>query len=126
MFTLSGLWHGAGINYIAWGLLNRIGLVIYNFYKKHIPGKHISQIPVGNKIVNCGLTFLFINITWFFFMTSDMEKAVDIIIHIVHNFHFDALLSGGFTGMFGGKQEVFWFLMSLSILFIVDVCRLKK
>lgn len=126
VFTLSGLWHGAGINYMVWGLLNGIGLVCYNFYKKHLPRQHISQNPVGSKIVNCGLTFLFINITWFFFMTTDMEKAVDIIIHVVHNFHFEAMLSGAFTSMFGGKQEVFWFLISLSVLLIVDICRFKK
>lgn len=52
VFFLSGFWHGAGWNYILWGVLNGIGVIFVRINKKWIDKLH----PAFNWIVNAVFT----------------------------------------------------------------------
>lgn len=44
IFLLSGLWHGASWNFIIWGVLNGLGVIFCNLYRKPIKNKFISWL----------------------------------------------------------------------------------
>ncbi len=67
---LGGLWHGASLNFIIWGGLNGIGLVVYKFWRKISPWE-----TQNNWIANTwkiALTFTFITFTRVFFRSESM------------------------------------------------------
>lgn len=63
VFAISGLWHGAGWNFIIWGALSGVAMVIHKTFRNmggKIPG-----------IIGWGATFLFMIFVWMFFYVTD-------------------------------------------------------
>lgn len=71
-FILGGLWHGAGWNFILWGGLHGLALVIHRAWQLHINIKL-------NKWLSWFITFNFINITWVFFRAKDWNSALKVL-----------------------------------------------
>ena len=61
-FLISGLWHGAGLAFIVWGVFHGIAIVVQRLYKAYL-----KKYYALSKHISWALTFLFINTTWVFF-----------------------------------------------------------
>ncbi len=98
VFAISGLWHGAGWNFILWGSISGLALIIHKSYKQmgwRLPG-----------IVGWGVTFGFMVFIWMFFYINDANiltqnlhtlitaEAYDIPRFIAHQ-----KLSSAYAGM---------------------------
>lgn len=97
-FLLGGIWHGAGWNFIFWGLLHGSALSIQRMF-----GKLNIALP---KLLCWFITFNFINITWVFFRADGTKDA---LLLIAKMFSFTSLTS--FNPLLG--------LMFVIALFIV-------
>ncbi|HNP79263.1 MAG TPA: MBOAT family O-acyltransferase [Candidatus Pacearchaeota archaeon] len=81
IMILIGLWHGASMNYIIWGGIQGIGLVIFNLRhdieKKLFPNKKEHGIrDIFGKISGWIFTFAFILFSWVFFKARTSEIAI--------------------------------------------------
>ena len=86
---LGGLWHGATLNFIIWGGLNGLGLVISKFWRRISPYEKIKSWPVHWwKVFN---TFIFITMTRIFFRAEDMNQANEVIGKIFGDIHWSIL-----------------------------------
>ncbi|MEZ4804485.1 MAG: MBOAT family O-acyltransferase [Bacteroidia bacterium] len=86
---LGGMWHGATINFIIWGGLNGIGLVIYKFWRKISPYEKLKSLPVHFwKVFN---TFAFITFTRIFFRAEDLKQANEVMYKIWNDMDFSIL-----------------------------------
>ncbi|MBT3583440.1 MAG: MBOAT family protein [Halobacteriovoraceae bacterium] len=65
-FALSGFWHGAGWNFLIWGLYHGVGLVLY---RAAVGLELTKKLPSVFKI---GLNYLFVSTGWLFFRISDL------------------------------------------------------
>ncbi|MHA6192851.1 MBOAT family O-acyltransferase [Pseudomonas wadenswilerensis] len=66
---VSGLWHGASVNFLAWGALHGMGLGLYKLYARlHWP------LPAWLGRV---LTFHSVALAWIFFRSTSLEGALD-------------------------------------------------
>lgn len=74
VFLLSGLWHGAGWTFLAWGLIHglyRAAGTLWGHWRE--PS---SQIPGALAHVR---TFLLVSVPWLFFRAPSMEEAVTLL-----------------------------------------------
>ena len=71
VMALSGLWHGAGWNFIIWGLYHGFFLAVYHLYKYF----NLPQLP---RIIATPLTFIVVSFGWIFFMTP-WNRSIEII-----------------------------------------------
>lgn len=78
---LGGLWHGASWQFVIWGGLNGIGLVVYKFWRKISPWeKRKGWVINAWKIF---ITFSFITFTRIWFRSESMEIADNMLNQIV-------------------------------------------
>ncbi|MEA3462404.1 MAG: MBOAT family O-acyltransferase [Bacteroidota bacterium] len=83
---LGGLWHGASWQFMVWGGLNGLGLVVYKLWKRVSPYEKSKHWAVRFwKIFN---TFVFITFTRIWFRSESMEKANQLIRQVLHEFNF--------------------------------------
>lgn len=86
VFLISGIWHGTGYNFMLWGLMHGLAMVIYR------AGKNLfSRVP---NVIMWTLNFIFINITWVYFRAATVSDA-NILLRSVFNggFYINAELS---------------------------------
>ncbi|WP_027207502.1 MBOAT family O-acyltransferase [Butyrivibrio fibrisolvens] len=65
VFLISGLWHGASLTFVMWGLVHGLAMIISRLFKKHI-----SRIP---KLITKALTFIFVNFAWIIFRAGSFS-----------------------------------------------------
>lgn len=74
VWFLTGLWHGAGWRFIAWGLGYFIVILLEKLFD--LPGRfHSGWAKAGYRI----LTLLFINVQWVLFRSNSMGQALQYI-----------------------------------------------
>jgi len=72
VFSISGLWHGAGLNFVAWGLWHGLLLCGYRLWRR-VRGKPSSH-PLA-AFLSSALTFVLVNAGWAFFC-MDLRTAM--------------------------------------------------
>src|SRR6185295_5375932 len=83
--VIGGLWHGASVNFLIWGGLNGLAVIIYKYWRTISPyEKSNARVVIFWKIF---FTFTFITFTRIFFRTADFEKAKQVIHQIFTAFH---------------------------------------
>lgn len=75
VWALTGLWHGAGWNFVAWGLYYGILLLA----EKFVWGKALSKMP---KIIQHIYALFIVVIGWIFFASPSFTHAFDYIKHM--------------------------------------------
>jgi alginate O-acetyltransferase complex protein AlgI len=77
-FAISGLWHGAGYNFLAWGLWHGIMMVVHRFWREW------DGRPSGRfwSVASIAVTFACVNVGWAFFC-MDIGRAFFAIGRIV-------------------------------------------
>lgn len=123
VFGISGLWHGASLKYLLWGLLNGVYLVLYDIYSQH---HKLGEVRKGRYLLNCIGTFLLIDFAWFFFMMPSLSSAIDVLQYIVRNFHVGRLFIGGMVAPFDDKWQLFIFVFSMVLIIFFDYLEVHK
>jgi D-alanyl-lipoteichoic acid acyltransferase DltB (MBOAT superfamily) len=83
---LGGLWHGGSVNFIIWGAIHGVGLIIHKTYLSAIERYKLITNKTIYIYLSAILTFIFVNIAWIFFRAESLEHAIDYISGI---FSFD-------------------------------------
>lgn len=106
VFLISGIWHGAGWNFIVWGALHGAGYVLTKAWQKS--GMH-SPCHGLKRAAGVAGTFLFVNIGWIFFRAADLSEAGAMLGRIGKGGF--GLPSAGVTAPF--NLEEFWYVMKI-------------
>ena len=69
-WTLTGVWHGAGFNFLAWGLYYAVILILEKTFLK----KFLDKLP---KAVGMVYSWVLVLVGWVFFASTSMGSAVD-------------------------------------------------
>lgn len=72
VFSLCGLWHGATINFLVWGLIHGIFIYIERLTNYH-----------GSKFIGNVYTLIVVFTSWIFFKAESLQLSIDFIYHLV-------------------------------------------
>ena len=110
VFLLSGLWHG--VNYVLWGLLHAIFLILGKF------------ITTKNKYLNITVTFLIVSFLWSFFIWPTTLEALQMMGSVFTTFNYSEL----FTNILNlglNLANYIVLIISVILLIIYDLKREK-
>lgn len=85
VFFLSGLWHGAGWNYIIWGCMHGTLYVTTRAWQNIRKSRKVNgEVNTSNlnrilKILGVLATFIFVNIAWVFFRADSVNTAMTLL-----------------------------------------------
>lgn len=82
---IGGLWHGASWNFVVWGGLNGLGLMVYKLWKNISPWGDKSKWY--NRTIGIAITLVFITFTRTWFRSPTAESANQMLNQIATNFH---------------------------------------
>ena len=109
IFAVSGLWHGASWNFVIWGCLNGLALVVFD---KML---HLEPRQTASKILSCIAVVGFWTLTLIFFRAKSFADAIAM---------FGSLGFGGFESLteFGLKNaEIVFSFAMIAVMMIAEL-----
>ena len=87
VFAVSGLWHGAALTFVVWGVLNGLyqvaGALTLPLRDRAWEALHVSPEGRLRRLVQVGCTFLLATIAWVFFQAGSLEGALAVFAGLV-------------------------------------------
>lgn len=116
VFTISGLWHGSDWNYILWGVINGVYLMILMLLNKSRQNMDIvakgKLLPSLKDVFNITLTFLLTNLAYIIFRAESVSHAFSYIGEI---FSLSLFTIPSFQGI--GRTIPIWSLVFFLMVF---------
>lgn len=76
VFFLSGIWHGAGWNFILWGVMHGALYCVTRWIQRCLPKTDEDKKLPAIRGIKVFLTFLYVNIAWVFFRSASVSEAL--------------------------------------------------
>lgn len=130
VFTVSGLWHGAGWHFVAWGMLHGILRVfeeVTTGARKKIAGiLQIRQNVFSYKLFQIGFTFFVVTIAWMFFRAESLRQAVEMIHNMFSQVNTWVLFDGSLFSLGLDAKDFNVLIVFIVLIMCVDYLRSKK
>ena len=124
VFAVSGLWHGASWNFVAWGLIHAVYQIIGGIRSNWLKKKGIRPACPDSfsvKLRNIAGTFLLVNFAWIFFVCGSVGHAFQVIRQMCSRYYVC-----GITNL-GLNETNLWILgISIVLLAAVDLMHEKE
>ena len=106
VFLLSGLWHGAGWNFILWGMMHG---VLYVFTRMWQQRKGYRPAGKASGMIGMLLTFLYVSVAWVYFRADGIAQGNQLLgLIFSHDF---VRVNKNLAGYF--NLDEFWYLIKL-------------
>lgn len=124
-FVVSGFWHGAGANYIVWGLIH----AFYQMSSKYLSPvieKMLTILGVGEKsasklrLERLG-TFFLVTMAWIIFRAENFRMALRLIKHMFFDVNPWVLFNDGLFSLGLIWKDWVVLILSIIVLFRVDI-----
>lgn len=130
VWLLNGLWHGAGWNYIAFGLyhftLILLGSIFEPFIRDWCNKLHINRNNIFYRFLEFIKLFILIVFGELIFRASSLTKALSMIKTIFTSFTLDNFINGKFLTFGVDGYDFIIIIVSLIIVFIIGILREKN
>lgn len=108
IFLVSGIWHGAGWQFIIWGMMHGVLYVITRWISDRKEAKPQKK-PGIMRLLSITGTFLYVNIAWVFFRAPSVKEAFMLLGTILKcNF---AKINWNLAGCF--NLDEFWYVIKV-------------
>lgn len=130
VFTLSGLWHGNGLSFILWGMLNAmfqvIGTITTPIRKKIYQLLRMDENNVWVRVWKCGVTYFLISITWIFFRAESIKQGLEVIQRMFLKWNIWVLVTGDAYEFAFDNKNWYLLLFCLFLVFLIDFYQKNK
>jgi D-alanyl-lipoteichoic acid acyltransferase DltB (MBOAT superfamily) len=115
VFLVCGMWHGAGLSFIVWGLIHALLSIIANIMKK--TGLKFFLRGWPGRII----TFISVSFAWIFFRAESLSQAVLFVRGMLPMVNSNPLLQGMALseGLVLGLGRLDWWIAAISLLAMI-------
>ena len=129
-FFVSGLWHGASWNFVLWGLLQGIAIVIEDIIRPVVDRFNccfkVRVNTFGYKFLQGIRTFIFFMFSFIFFRAETIKDAIYYIQRMFTNFDIWSLFDKSIYHLGLDEKEMGILWVGIFILIIVDAYYTKR
>ncbi len=124
-FTVSGIWHGMGLNFMVWGLIHGIYQILGRFFS-HNKSNPKSDKGILVKVMKALRTFVLVDFAWIFFRAASLNEAFAVVKKIFTEF--DVLGTFDNCNFLMGYSKLRFILLILEIVIwvIIDIMHEKN
>ena len=127
VFLVSGLWHGAGMHFVAWGGINGFYQIIGERLKpvrsRAAAFFHVKTEVLTFKLYKIAATFLLTLFSDIFFRANDMIAARSIIASVFTASNPWIIFDGSLYTLGLGPTEFRFMLLCIGVLIFADICK---
>ncbi len=86
--VLGGLWHGASLQFLLWGALHGLSLIVHKIYLTFVPYSKINgrDMHIIWRILGIIFTFHLVCFGWIFFRAETFHQAIEMLDRIFYHF----------------------------------------
>ncbi len=122
-FTVSGIWHGIGTHYLAWGLLHGFfqvaGEILMPVKEGLLKLTGMKRGCFAHRMFSRLFTCFLVMVAWIFFRAENTSKAIYMTAHLFTKWNPWILVSGQLYAL--GLAEEEWLLLILCVLLLAAV-----
>ncbi|MGL4998125.1 MAG: MBOAT family O-acyltransferase, partial [Cetobacterium sp.] len=115
VFLASGIWHGAGWNFIIWGALHGAAILVHRTWKNKG-----YKMPA---LLGWAITLFSVNIFWVFFRAKDLAGAVKVLKAMVDYRSIGSLITESYrktaNPYLGNKASLLLLVLSIGISLLI-------
>ena len=119
VFLVSGLWHGASMNFVIWGAMHGIFIVFEKMLNKKKQNGESTTPTLSNKIFNGLFTFSVVTFLWIFFRADTFNDAI-VVVKNLFNWKYENLFNGSLYNLGLTANEFIWVLVFVVIMLLVE------
>ncbi|MBR6147744.1 MAG: MBOAT family protein [Lachnospiraceae bacterium] len=129
VFLISGIWHGASLTFVFWGLLHGVYQVISDLIAPI--KKRTSMKAIENKnerlfsVMEVICTFFLVNFAWIFFRADSFSKAFTIIKECTHVSPW-VIFDGSIFEVGLTRPDMIVVIITIAIMIFTDCMNYKK
>lgn len=139
VFAVSGLWHGASIAFILWGMLNGVYQIVSDIVNKiknfamqtlnpflrkwlsyEMHSNTNKNVSFSKQLFQSTATFILITFAWLFFRAGELDVAIQILKDMCGANNWFILFNGSLYELGVERNFMNVLLISILALFIVD------
>ncbi|MBD5543225.1 MAG: MBOAT family protein [Lachnospiraceae bacterium] len=129
IFFVSGIWHGAAWNYIVWGAMNGIFMILEELtvgFRKRVRIRFsVDTSRFSYRLSSRLITFALVNFTWLFFRANSIGEAFFMIKKCIDYLAPERIAGLAFVSMGMSTQITVVVLLSVFLLFLIDGMKYK-
>ncbi|MBR6307368.1 MAG: MBOAT family protein [Lachnospiraceae bacterium] len=129
-FLVSGLWHGASWNFVAWGLLHGfyrvIGEVTGGIRNKCYDLLKVKRNVFSFNLLKRIITFALVSFAWIFFRAKSIKVAFEYIKRMFTHFNPWAVFNESIYSLGLNRSEFSILMLCIILLFAVSLLNFKK
>lgn len=121
VFIISGIWHGAGITFLCWGILHGLYQIIEILVERYKKGN--VNVGIGIKFMKILWTFILVTFAWMLFRAESLSQFAYLLKNMFSCFNPEALLDGDAYYKMGlSRIETLPLIVGIVALGISDLC----
>ena len=121
VFLVSGLWHGAELSFVLWGLIHGVFNVLENILGINKKSKRNILLDSLRRV----LTFIIVVFAFIYFRAENIHHGNEYLLAILNNPRSLNLMEDLYKTKFG-TANIYPLLVGIAILFIFDVLKYNK
>lgn len=124
-FLVSGLWHGVGLQFVAWGLIHGayqvLGRLLKPVRSKLIGLTGTDCKSLGYRMIQMVTTFGLVTFAWIFFRAESLGAALGMIASLITNLGYNSVIGSELIALGLSGPELCVLAVSILLLLFVSV-----
>lgn len=129
VFAVSGLWHGASLSFLLWGILNGAYQVIGDALtacKTKLNILSSENDSFSRRTLRRIGTFALVTFAWLFFRAGNLHASLQLVKNMCSEFNWTIFMDGSFYQLGVSRDYLFVTYIAIIILAIVDWLKYKE